>query len=169
MVDFKKLMEITPEDREQRNRDYERRAIENDLAERAEAATELRRLLLSDDPEIRYGRDGLPFAILRSERDGVSYSSVTKPVWNEDERRFADRISSLKAGDEIIVHGHENTRRWMDQKQHWKSSKEFQIDVPIAPEALKHELPEGLSFPPSAYAKKQKELASRQQGMGAGF
>ena len=169
MVDFKKLMETTPEEREQRNRDYERRSIENDLAERAEAASDLRRMALSDDPEIRYGRDGVPFAILRSEREGAPYSSVTKPIWGEDERRFVDRISSLKEGDEIIAHGHEDTRRWKDQKQNWRSSKEFQIDVPLAPEALKNELPEGLSFPPSSYAKKQAELASRQQGMATGF
>ena len=79
MVDFKKLMETSPEEREARNREYERRAMQDDLTARAGAATEMRRLVMTDDPEIRYGRDGLPFALLRSEREGAAYSSVTKP------------------------------------------------------------------------------------------
>jgi len=169
MVDFKKMMEMSSEEREQRNRDYERRAVESDLAERAVAATDMRRLVMSDDPEIRYGRDGLPFAILRSEKDGAPYSSVTKPVWGEDERKFVERMSGLKEGDEIIAHGHEETRRWKDQRQNWKSSVEFQIDVPLSPDRLRHELPEGVAFPQTAYAKKQAELAQRQKGIANGF
>lgn len=169
MVDFKKLMETSPEEREAHNREYERRATQDDLTARAGAATEMRRLVMTDDPEIRYGRDGLPFALLRSERDGAAYSSVTKPVWGEDERGFVARIAGLKEGDEFIAHGHEETRRWKDQRQNWRSSVEFQIDVPLSPDRLRHELPEGVEFPQTAYAKKQTELAQRQRGMSNGF
>jgi hypothetical protein len=169
MVDFSRLMTMTPEEREARNSDYERRAVEDDLAGRALEATEVRRLVLTEDPEIRFGRDGYPFAFLRSEREGKPYVSVTKPVWGEDGRRFVDRIAKMGKGDEFIAHGHEKTRRWTDRSNNRRSSIEFQIDVPLSPEALKHELPEGVSFPQSAFAKKQAELAERQRGISGGF
>lgn len=169
MVDFSKLRSMSPEERQQRRDESEKRALEKDLSDRAEAATDVRRLVLTDDPEVRYGRDGVPFALLRSEREGKPYPSVVKPVHGEDDRAFSNRIDRLSKGDEIVAQGHEETRRWKDQQDNWRSSIEFQVDVPLAPEALKHDLPEGVSFPQSAFAKKQVELASRQQGMSSGF
>ena len=78
-------------------------------------------------------------------------------------------IRDRSNGDEIVAHGHEETRRWKDQRNAWRSSVEFQVDVPLAPESFRNELPEGVSFPRTAYAKKQDEIASRQQGMSSGF
>ena len=169
MVDFSKLMAMSPEERERNRAESERRLIEKDLADRASAATDLRRLELTEDPDVRYGRDGIPFAVLRSERDGSSYSSITRPVTGEDERSFVRRLSEMEKGEEFIAHGHEETRSWKDQGGSWRSSVEFQIDVPLSPEKLRHELPEGMTFPQSAYARKQAELAERQRGMSSGF
>lgn len=156
MVDFSKLMAMSPEEREERRAEQDRRAVEKDLAERAEAATDMRRLRLSEDPDIRFDRAGFPYAILRSEREGEPYVSVAKPVHGEDDRSFVKRLATLEIGDEFVAHGHEETRRWKDQRNNWRSSKEFQVDVPISPEALKPVLPDGVVFPPSAFARRQQ-------------
>lgn len=161
MVDFSKLMNKSPEERERDRAAMDRRLLEKDLSERAEAATDMRRLTLTEDPEVRYGRDGLPYALLRSEREGKPYAAVVRPVFGEDDRAFCRRMDRLDKGDEIVAHGHEETRRWQDQNRNWRSSKEFQVDVPLAPEAFKNELPAGVSFPPSAFARKQQASADR--------
>ena len=156
MVDFSKLMAKSPEERERDRAEMDRRFLEKDLSERAGAATDMRRLVLTEDPEVRYGRDGLPYALLRSEREGSPYSVVAKPVFGEDDRAFCRRMDRLDKGDEIVAHGHEEERRWKDQNNNWRSTKEFQADVPLSPESFRNELPEGVSFPPSAFSRKQR-------------
>lgn len=166
MVDFSKLLKTTPEERLEQREASERRWVEQELQERAESATDFRRLTLTEDPEIRYDRSGFPFARFTSERDGQRYAAVINPFHNEDSRDFAGRMGQLKVGDEITAHGHEEDRRWKDGQGQWKSVKEFHIDVPLAPESLKPSLPDDLEFPQSSFARKQAELASRQRGMG---
>lgn len=165
MVDFSKLMGQTPEERDARREEQERSRIASELEQRSAAATSFRRFTLAHDPEIRYLRSGEVTAVLRYEKDGVPATAIARSVQAEDERSFVDRFSRLSAGDDLVAHGHMETRRWKDQENRWRSTDEFQVDVPISPDAFRHELPEGVSFPRSAFSISQ-ERAGRSAGMG---
>lgn len=165
-IDFSKLLSQTEEEREQSRARQQQRWLEDELKERAEAATELRRLTLTEDPEIRSDRAGFPFARFAAERNGQRYAAVLKPVHGEDRSDFYKRMDQLRAGDEIVAHGHEETRRWTDARGQWRHAKEFHMDVPVSPPELKSPLPEGTVFPQSAFSRKQAEMASRHNGMG---
>lgn len=161
MVDFSKLLNISDEEREERNRNFEKNLRQRELNELAEESPDFRKLVLTEEPEFRMEMSGTQIALLRHEHAGKASRAIVKSLINEDRDEFYDRVSSLKVGDEVVVHGESKSRNWKDAKGEWRSADEFNVGVVMSPESLKPNLQEDVSFPPSKFTRQQSNMQSQ--------
>lgn len=170
MVDFKKLMNETPEEREARQAEMQQRDADNRLgslndeyATRALRST--KRLSLTVDEYQYRTSPSLEGGVIihgttpNNERVVVMLNTL----YEEDGKELQKRMGNLACGDKIVVDGDYEARRWKDNKGAWHTSQEFQALMPVIPAclSLSERLPQEVKRQPSAYSVSQQMAASR--------
>lgn len=170
-IDFSKLLNESPEERESARSAAEKTRIEADLADRYARSQARLQFELSEDPVVRTFPSGEMAATFYGHRaDGSEFKGIMTSLDHESSDEFHKRVYSVRSSDHIDVEYHNKDRRWKDREGAWRSVTEQVIDVVRRPESLRPELPEGVVEPTSALEIRNREAmraAARQFGMGS--
>ncbi len=162
MIDFSKLMDKIPKTADEHaelNRQYYVWSQQQEMDEAASQAVARSDFIVTEDPNMRFDRTGLPYAILYAEKDGKPVRAEMRGLINESSNDFADRVESLSRGDKVIVDGHPETRRWKDSNNKWRSQEEFIIGSFIEPQGMNPKLLDGVVRTPTKFVEQNPEAA----------
>ena len=173
-IDFKALMDQTPEEREQRRLDSEARQRQDDLdsmsreiKDRSGRSTQ--RLSITVE-EIQFlpqyaNRTGVFVRGTNAQNERIGM--LVAPLEREDYDTFVDRFRSIEPGSTLTADGLYEQRRWKDGQGQWRSNPEFHGLMPVSPPqlTLSQRLPEGVTHAASFFSSRQK-AAAQSQGMG---
>lgn len=172
-IDFSKLMNETPEERETRRIEseaqYKRNALEftqKEVTGRSSRSTQRLAITVTDYQGLpEFGkRNGV---IVHGTKDnGERVGVLVQPLEHEDYQEFRNRFQDLEPGSRMIADGLYEQRRWKDMKGDWHNQPEFQALMPVMPASLKltNRVDSEITIAPSAFTK-QQNAASQSQGV----